>query len=205
MSEKSPPFSILAFLKPIAEIAVLLSSMAFTAGWACLYSYYNEFGLGLFDIDIPLATGSVYAIRVLSRSVWPAIIVLISLFMVRFLKPTRFSQLSDFRDIGILGVFLLSLVSVAFVGVRVGHTSARDDMSSDSTQLPAVAFISSFTADNYPMPDCLTSNTLNCRLLGHSKGYYYFFHPIDPSSANIELVSISDKYVKFMRLQRGLK
>jgi hypothetical protein len=202
-----PGVGFLSSLKPIVEAGLVFSALAFAAGWSCLYSYYNQFGLGLFDLDIPFAVASIFAIRVLLRSAWPLslLVVGIGLFGLARWRQWGISWLTQpRRDIAVLILVAVAVVVLVMAGAGVGRSSATSDMYSRTTELPTVAFVSSLKSD-YPLPQCLVSNTLDCLLLVHSKGAYYVLEPLssEAQSPNILLYSVPDSQVQLMRMQRG--
>lgn len=186
----------------------MLSALAFSAGWSCLYSYYNAFGLGLFDLDLPAPATAMFAIRVLLHSAWPWIAFVLGLAGYGLLR--RWLSFAArpvwLRDILVLAELVGAVILLALAGVGVGHRSARTDMNSATTELPAVAFISPLKVESH-LPSCLVSNAFDCRILAHSKGFYFFFEPTAPDAQalNIIVYSIPDSQVQMVRLESGLK
>jgi hypothetical protein len=195
-------------LKLVVEAGAVLSALAFAAGWSCLFAYYNEFGLGLFDLDLQFPSAAIFSIKVLLKSVWPWIAFIAGLVGYGLTRRLSVFQTARpwLRDILIFAELLGSAILMALAGVSVGHASALADTNVATTELPTVAFISKFKAD-YQLPSCFVYNTLDCRMLIHAKGYYFFFEPIsaDAQPGNIIVYSVPDAQVEIVRLERGLK
>ena len=200
---------IFGTFKLIAETAVVFSSLAYLAGWSCLFSYYNAFGIGLFGLQIPLSVASIFALRVLLRSPWPLVTVVVGI--VLYMAVVRRWRGRFARSGLMAAVFLVVFGLVAaFSGVEVGQRSATEDMITETSQLPLVAFVTPLKL-NYPAPSCLESNTLDCRLLVYNGQRYYFFESIDAEAARrwttrpgVEVHSVAEKDISIVRVQRGV-
>jgi hypothetical protein len=204
-SQQSP----FAVIKAVAEVTAVIGALAYVAGWSSLYSYYNAFGIGLFGLDIPFTVGCVFAIRVMIQSIWPALILAIMAAAYLILRSIFRRRLHS----GVLaaGVLLALAITFALSGASVGVHAATKDMLEETSQLPLVAFVTT-AKPSYAAPDCLGANTLDCRLLVHSGGQYYFFEPIkergargDFQSLAVEVFTIPDKALALARVQREAK
>jgi hypothetical protein len=204
----NPMEGLFSTFKSIVESAAVLSALCFSAGWSCLFAYYNAFGIGLFDIDLPVTVSSIFAIKVLLHSFWPW-----ATFVVGLVGYTALRRLARFRagyeglrDALILGELIAAAIVLAFAGVRVGHTSALADMNEATSELPAASFVSQLKP-GATTPSCLTDGKLDCRMITHSKNFYYFFKPVAPNaqSPNIIVFSVPDSQVQMLRLERGVR
>jgi hypothetical protein len=203
---RQSPFAV---VKAVAETTAVIGALAYVAGWSSLYSYYNAFGIGLFGLDIPFAVGCVFAIRVLIHSIWPALILAIMAVIYAVIKSVLRRRLHS----GVLAAVVLLALAITFAlsGAAVGLRAAATDMLEETSQLPLVAFVTT-AKPTYAAPDCLSSNTLDCRLLVHSGGQYYFFEPIKEhggqgefQSLTVEVFTIPDKELALARVQREAK
>jgi len=86
---------------------------------------------------------------------------------------------------GFIGILLLL---VASAGSRRGRVLAKEDMFETSPRLPTVGFVSKSKANE---PSCLSDGTMDCKLLLHAKGMYYFFIPIR-ESVGLSSVGVSN-------------
>ncbi len=197
-------------VKAIVEAATVLSVLAFSAGWSCLYSYYNQFGLGLFDIDLPVPATAMFAIRVLVQSAWPWVAFLAGLagyFAVRrWLRAP--SGAEWFHGFFVVTELLAGVIVLSFAGVEVGHKRAVADIHINTSELPAAGFITQLSGNSDALPACLLDvSKTECRLLAHSKGFYFVFEPVksNKDSPNILVYSIPDAQVRLVRLETGLR
>lgn len=201
--------SVFGTFKLIAETAIIFSSLAYIAGWSCLFSYYNAFGIGLFGLQIPFSVASIFAVRVLLRSPWPLVTLVAGIVLYMAVVRRWRGRFAGSRLAAAVFLAVFGLVAV-FSGVEVGQRSAAEDMITETSQLPLVAFATSLKL-NYPAPSCLESNTLDCRLLVYNGQRYYFFESIDGEAAwrwtsrpGVEVHSVAEKDISIVRVQRGV-
>ena len=76
-----------------------------------------------------------------------------------------------------------ALFVVALAGSERGRKLAKEDIFDTSPRLPNVGFVSKAKAKDGD-PSCLTDGTMDCKLLLHAKGTYYFFQPVQADSAS---------------------
>jgi hypothetical protein len=163
-------------LKALAEIGGLMLALAFVAGWSYMASYYTAFGLNPLELDFSVASTSAFAVHVLRNAVWPLALLAV-VFVVLNLKLGKARRL-----VAGLGVFVL-LFSVTFAGSDRGRALAREDMFDTSPRLPTVSFVAK-TTPKEDDPSCLRDGTMDCKLLLHTKGTYYYFQPVHTDDAN---------------------
>jgi hypothetical protein len=107
---------------------------------------------------------------------------------------------------------VLLFLAVSIAGFFRGKRRATDDMLMDSSELPYVAFSSRLAkTDQPPCVDYQTYGSLDCKLLLHSKGTYYFFTPVPTprdaltSGGNLDVYTLADSDVTGVHIQRGLE
>ena len=197
----------LAFLKSLAEVSAVFVGLTFIGGWSYLASYYRTFGLNALELDLSLPVVCTTSVYVLLNAGWPLLVIAglwLSCFLFRrFLR--RFRRIAT-----VLGLTVL-LVAVPFAGALYGRQRAFNDMLTDSSGLPDVAFSSKLTRTD--QPNCVDHETYgssDCRLLLHSKGTYYFFMPISTSKdairnvGSLNVYTLADSDVTGVHISRGL-
>lgn len=199
----------LAFLKSLAEASAVFVAFTFIIGWSYIAAYYKTFGLNPPELDLPLPVVCTTAVYVLLNSglwllVCAAALWVASTVFGRHLKgPSRGSTAA---------VLMLLLFVASYVCVFLGRRQANEDMLIDSSELPDVAFSTRLAKTD--QPDCVdheTYGSLDCKLLLHSKGTYYFFTPIpSPQKALIDVGSLNvytlaDSDVTGVHISRGLE
>jgi hypothetical protein len=122
-------------------------------------------------------------------------------------------SLQNHRWWAMAALLLLMFCSAKAALARVRH-NANLDMMEESPNLPLVAFSSKSTAAKLGPPDqpsCVAFETfggMDCKLLLHSKGLYYFFRPLSNSLAGrtdkLDLFLIPDSDVLGVHIQRGV-
>ena len=157
-------------LKALAEIGGLLLALAFVAGWSYMASYYTAFGLNPLELDFSVPATAAFALHVLRTSGWQ-----MGLFAVPFLLYPFSRWLGAMFRIACAVCVGGLLFWVAWVGSERGRVLAKEDMLETSPRLPDVGFTAKTKASE---PSCLSDGTVDCKLLLHSKGSYYFFEPI---------------------------
>lgn len=199
----------LAFFKSIAEVSSVSVGLAFVLGWSYLAAYYRTFGLNPLELDLSLPVVCTTAVYVLYSAMWPMwplpVLVILCLGWVlskRYVK--RFPRWATVVFVTCL-LFVLSLT-----GVFLGRRNANDDMLIGSSELPDVAFSSKLPKTDQPgCVDHETYGSLDCKLLLHSKGTYYFFTPIPkPDDAPIDSLNIytlAESDVTGVHILRGLE
>lgn len=198
----------LALLKALAEASGVFIALTFIGGWSYLASYYKTFGLNALDLDVPVPIVSTLAIYVLYSAKWP-LFVAAALVLARAIF---YRQLRPLRRRGAAAVLGLLLLIAATAGVIRGRQLAIEDALLDSNALPYVAFASKL--DKIDQPSCVefqTYGSLDCKLLLHSKGTYYFFLPVPrvgegslTDIGSMNLYTLSDSEVVAVHIQRGL-
>lgn len=195
---KEDPFSV---LKALAEASAVFVALTFVGGWSYLASYYKTFGLNPLELDISIPVVSTIAVYVLYESVWP-LFVAGALIMAMAIVGRRLPGPGHGWTVAALGVLLLT---TAVAGVFRGRQVANQDTLANSSNLPNVAFATKLTN---PEPSCVdheTYGSMDCKLLLHSKGAYYFFRPVSPAGfGSLNLYVLSDSDIVGVHVQRGL-
>lgn len=200
-SQSPPKQDSLSVLKALAEASGVFIALTFVGGWSYLASYYKTFGLNPLELDISIPVVSTIAVYVLCESVWP-IVVAGALILAIAVAARRTPGTGHGWTVAALGVLLLS---TAIAGVFRGRQVANQDTLANSRNLPNVAFASKLTN---PQPSCVeheTYGSMDCKLLLHVKGTYYFFKPVrGPGVGNLDLYMLSDSDLVGVHVQRGL-
>jgi hypothetical protein len=199
----------LAFLKSLADASAVFVAFTYIGGWSYLASYYSSFGLNPLELDLSLPVVCTAAVVVLLGALWPLLIVVALSLGWIFLGH----RLKRHHHRGVTAVILmLLLLAASIAGVIDGGRRATDDMLIDSGELPYVAFSSRLTkTDQPPCVDYQTYGSLDCKLLLHSKGTYYFFTPVPtPDEAlvrvgSLNLYTLADSDVTGVHILRGLE
>jgi hypothetical protein len=204
------PFSL---LKSIAEAASIFVALTFVAGWSYLASYYKTFGLNPVELEIPVPVVSTIALHMMYGSawflpVWTLVLVLIGA------AARRFTRRRGSHRWWVLAALILTMFISAAAALFRGRQLANWDIREESPTLPMVAFSSKADAAKLgppEQPSCVAFETfggMDCKLLLHSKGVYYFFRPIRKTPANsmdkLDLYIIPDSDVVAVHIQRGL-
>ena len=210
VASENDPFS---FLKLIAEASAVFIALTFVTGWSYLASYYKTFGINPIELDIPVPVVATLALHLFYGLVWPLpalalILALLAAFGRRFMRP-RGGQRG-----WIFTAFIVVLFVAGAAALSRGRQLASRDIYDDSANLPLVAFSSNSAAAKLGAPEqpaCVAFEmfgTIDCKLLLHSKGVYYFFQPIPKNSAEtddkLDLYMIPDSEVLGVHIQRGL-
>jgi hypothetical protein len=195
-----------ALFKSLAEASSVSLGFAFVVGWSYLASYYRTFGLNPLELDLPLPVVCTTAVYVLYNAVWPILVIAAPSFVWIFFGH----YLKRFRR-GVTAVSLaFSLFAVSLASASLGRQYANDDMLADSNGLPNIAFSTRLAKTD--QPDCVdheTYGSLDCKLLLHSKGTYYFFIPIPnpgeslTKSGNLNVYTLADPDVTGVHILRG--
>jgi len=200
----------LAFLKSLAEASAIFVAFTYIAGWSYLAAYYSAFGVNPLELELPLPVVCTTAVYVLFNVGWwrllAAIVLIFLLGLMVFVH--RWKGMWRSATAAALAA-LLSAASAA--GVLFGQRQAREDMLVDSSELPYVAFSSRLEkTDQPPCVDHQTYGSLDCKLLLHSKGTYYFFTPVPKpddtltSVGSLNLYTLADSDVTGVHILRGL-
>lgn len=194
-------------LKPIAEIAVLFSALAFAGGWSYFASYYYHFGLNPLELsDVPVAFSSVFSLQVLYKSAWPVLaVVLASCIYAVLRRLPRFNAVRGEQWAPVL--LLAAFLAAGLLGLASGASRARSDLFDETSGLPTVGFVTDLTGD---LPDCAVHGTTDCRLVAHLKGVYYLLDPVhgDPKIKeirNFDLYAVPESHVKSFHIVRGFR
>lgn len=197
---------LLSALKSLAEVAAVFTAVTYVGGWSYLASYYKCFGLNPLDLDAPASVVSTIAIHMLFDSVWPLVVAVIVFASIHyFLGSHRASRTMA------AGAITCLLFASALAGILRGRQLANEDMFETSGTLPTIGFM---TKDKYPEPSCLgylTYETVDCRLLLHSRNMYYLFKPVrlsargTTSKGNINLFIVPDSEVIGVHIRRGVQ
>lgn len=196
-----PKEDSLSVLKAVAEASAVFVALTFVGGWSYLASYYKTFGLNPLELDISIPVVSTIAVYVLYESVWPlfvagALIVAIAIVARRLPAP------GHGWTVAALGLLLLT---TAIAGVFRGRQVANRDTLANSSDLPNVAFASKVTHSEPSCVDHETYGSMDCKLLLHSKGSYYFFKPVRAQGiGSLNLYVLPDSELVGVHVQRGL-
>ena len=195
----------LAFFKSIAEVSSVSVGLAFVLGWSYLAAYYRTFGLNPLELDLSLPVVCTTAVYVYSAMWLLPVVVALGLGWVLFDRYVK--RFPRWATVAFLACLLFVL---SFTSVFLGRRNANDDMLIGSSELPDVAFSSKLPkADQPSCVDHETYGSLDCKLLLHSKGTYYFFRPIPkPDDAPIDSLNVytlADSDVTGMHILRGLE
>jgi hypothetical protein len=198
----------LAFFKRLAELSAIFVGFTFIGGWSYLTSYYSTFGLNALELDVPLPVVCTTAVYVLFGAWWPVVVV--AGFGLGWIFFGR--RLRRFQRSAMAIALVLLFLAVSIAGFFRGKRRATDDMLMDSSELPYVAFSSRLAkTDQPPCVDYQTYGSLDCKLLLHSKGTYYFFTPVPTprdaltSGGNLDVYTLADSDVTGVHIQRGLE
>jgi hypothetical protein len=183
----------LSVLKALAEASGIFVAVAFIGGWSYLAAYYRAFGLNPLELDISIPVVCTTAVQILFGNplsfIAGALIVALAIFAGRFIRLGRGA---------VVGVLAVLLFIDASGGALLGRYVAVQDARKDRfATLPLVAF-SSKLKDDPDTPSCVefeTYGSLDCKLLLHLNGMYYFFPPVDPNATgqmNVFTLSESD-------------
>jgi hypothetical protein len=204
------PFS---FLKLIAEASAVFAGVTFVAGWSYLASYYRTFGVNPMELDVSVPVASTMALHMLYGSVWPLLTLAIGIVVFAAVAHHYANRLRGYRwwIVALLVLFLFCSATAALIR---GRRNANWDMVEESSNLPLVAFSSRSEAAKLgppEQPSCVgyqNFGAMDCKLLLHSKGLYYFFRPIAKASAdqtdNVDLFMIPESEVLGIHVQRGV-
>jgi len=168
-----------AALKTAAEMSGMLIAVAFLTGWSYMASYYTTFGLNPLELDFSVPATAAFALHAFRNSGWPLAVFAVPFILFPFSK--KLAPMLRSLAAGCIGVLLLLL---AAAGSRRGRDLAREDMFETSPRLPTVGFVSKNKVDE---PSCLSDGTMDCKLLLHAKGMYYFFIPIRESAGSLNV------------------
>jgi hypothetical protein len=201
---KSGPYpeeDSLSVLKAVAEASAVFVALTFVGGWSYLASYYKTFGLNPLELDISIPVVSTIAVYVLYESVWP-LFVAGALIVAMAIVARRLPAPGHGWTVAALGLLLLT---TAIAGVFRGRQVANRDTLANSSDLPNAAFASKLT---HPEPSCVdheTYGSMDCKLLLHSKGSYYFFKPVRAYGiGSLNLYVLPDSELVGVHVQRGL-
>lgn len=209
-SDDGDPFSV---LKSIAEVSAVFVGLTFVVGWSYLASYYRTFGLNPVELDIPIPVVATIALHVLYSSVWPLPTVAVAIAALAA-AAHRLSRSRGNHGWWAVATLILLIFFSATAALIRGRQNANLDMIEESPNLPLVAFSSKSEAAKLGPPDqpsCVAYQTfggMDCKLLLHSKGSYYFFRPVAKSLAEktdkLDLFMIPDSDVLGVHIQRGI-
>lgn len=199
--EPYPKQDSLSVLKAVAEASAVFVALTFVGGWSYLGSYYKTFGLNPLELDVSVPVVSTIAVYVLYESVWPLFVV--GALILTIAVVARRSPVPS-QGWAALALSAL-LLTTAIAGVFRGRQAANQDTLANSSSLPNVAFASKLAT---PGPSCVDHDTygsMDCKLLLHSKGAYYFFKPVRaPGIGSLNLYVLSDADLLGVHVQRGL-
>jgi len=208
----APEQDFWVLLKAVAEAAALFGFFASLAGWSYLAAYYSSFGVQPAELDIPASLSTLFAVNVAYHSAVSLLICIAAAMLVSFL-PVRLGRM---RALGILVCVLAASVFLYLRGASLGASAAREDYWDTGKRLPWVGFFAAAAQpDAYPACVSTATPSIDCRLLFHANGAYYFFKPFhSPSAApapsadvpaNLDVFSLPDEKVQFVQYQRGVK
>ena len=207
---EGPKEDSLAILKALAEASAIFIAVTFVGGWSYLASYYRTFGLNPLELDISIPVVSTIAVFVLYKSIWPLVVVAVVIALVAALvaRQPNWWRWGLGRAPVVAGLVLVLFI-VAAGGVWHGAKLAKQDMLSNSSTLPNVAFAS--PVENADQLSCVEHNnygSLDCKLLLHFNNAYYYFQPLgensDPNTGNLNVYRIEDSDVVAVQVQRPL-
>jgi len=191
----------LAMLKALGEVSAVFVALTFVGGWSYLASYYKTFGLNPLELDLPIPVVSTIAVYVLYESVWPLIVAGVLMVAMAFLAR----RLQGLGRGWVAAAFAVLLLTAASAGVFRGRQVANQDTLADSSNLPNVAFASNIDNPESPCVDHNAYGSMDCKLLLHFKGVYYFFEPVPVAGVgSMNLYSLSDSELLGVHVQRGL-
>ncbi len=205
-------------LKSLGEAAGVLTGLAFIAGWLYWSTYYSAFGLNPLELDFSVAVISVSPIQVIVRDLQsefhrPLVVAVLVLSM---LMCTVLGLLFvHFRTAGHAKRTRLVFIALSAVMLSGGYLLGRHDSRLDAScvsRLPTVAFLTSATnapSEADAAADCL-NNRLDCKLVLHAHGVYYYFPIPDDCSADGDSPSLAsaelpDSEVRMIRVQRTVE
>ena len=193
----------LSLLKSVAEISAIAVAIAFVYGWSYLGAYYRTFGLNPLEFDVSVPVIAATAVYALYNSKWILLTFAVFLVVIFLLGRSR--------------ILLLVLVSLLFVltawaGLDRGRDRANEDILTDSSELPNVAFAAKISSKTETMdaPSCVgfeNYGSMDCKLLLHLKNTYYFFQPVPQFGVrgNINVYVLFDTDLLGVHVQRGIE
>jgi hypothetical protein len=202
-----------ALLKTLAEAGVVFVALTFVTGWSYLAAYYRTFGLNPIELDIPVPVVTTIALHMLYEAGWPlplfGVLVVVLGIAARIFAPRRRWQ-SWWVTATLVTVLLCAAAAALFRGRRMANT----DVLEESSNLPLVAF-SIKTREKKPavpdQPSCVdyeVFGSMDCKLLLHAKGTYYFFKPfpkgIAKTADKLDLYTLPETDVLGVHIQRGI-
>lgn len=194
---KEDAFSV---LKALGEASAIFVALTFVGGWSYLASYYKTFGLNPLELEVGIPVVSTIAMYILYESVWP-VFVAGALILVIAVVPRRLPQ----RQGWTVAVVAALLLTAAIAGIFRGRQMANQDMLADSANLPNVAFAAKLNRSEPSCVDHESYGSMDCKLLLHLKGTYYFFQPLPANGiGSLNLYMLSDSDIVGVHVQRGL-
>lgn len=109
------------FLPEAATLTTLLVALLYTAGWSFAYHYYNQFHLGLIELDIPKEYLFVYSLWVIKDQVFLSFAALVITVLLYFLVRFCFQQARAdgknrrYQGLSLVFGFLLTPVVILFM------------------------------------------------------------------------------------------
>jgi len=206
--------SIWEFFKTLAGALVVFAVPVYVAGWGFLYAYYQDFGLGVSDLDIPLYETLIYSFRpFFDKPIW-TVCALAVIFVIGFIlnsSSAKRLRRSPVREAVLLVLFVLSTYGFFRWGEWVGQEHANQDMMVDSSTLPFVAILVNAEAFRDGQ-DYLKFDKTEFKLLLHANKQYFFFRPLKrqgngdllSGTQNVEVYVIPDDKIRIVRVQRGV-
>lgn len=188
-SQKSPE-DALAALKALAEIGSLLVALAYVAGWSYMAAYYTAFGLNPLELDYSVPATSAFAVHMLLIAGWRYALAGVFVFLG---MGFFYNKLADGGRRLWAGLCVgLLLLGGAATGTWQGNHLAKQDILETSPRLPTVGFVSKtkISPDDFVAPGCLSQSTMDCKLLLHANGTYYFFEPLHSTPATYDPVQV---------------
>ena len=211
--EQSPAEDTFSLLKAIGEASAVFLGLTFVAGWSYISTYYGTFGVDVIELDFPFPVVATIALHMLYEAVWPLAAVAAILALLT-LAAHRFNPRGGNRRGWVVTALILVLFCCSTAALFRGRQRANSDMLEESPNLPWVAFSSKLEETRAESPDRLPcvafqkQGKMECKLLLHAKGLYYFFRPIPVESkeqtSQLELYMIADSDVTGVHVQRGV-
>jgi hypothetical protein len=188
-----------------------VTGLSFVAGWSYLASYYRTFGLNPIELNIPIPVTATLALHVLYNSVWPLLTVAVALTILAA-GAHYFSSSGEIHRWWVVAVLVLVTFCSATAALIRGRHNANLDMLESSPSLPLVAFASKSEAAKLgppEQPSCVgyqDFGAMDCKLLLHTAGVYYFFRPLGSAEQRqeLDLFAIPDSELVGIHIQRGV-
>jgi hypothetical protein len=196
-------------LEGLGKAAIALGYLVFASGWSYIHAYYQVFGLGMKEINIPITDVLIFSIPVFKHSWISDLIMGTILFVIISLLIFDKLPLLVRLALGIVALVVGFLFLSRFSGT-VGAENALRDLQEETTTLPNVQIVVDKTNFKIDLSDPPFENG-NFRFLLRANGMIYFFQPLSEAitetknvpTRNIRIYAVPESRVQEIRIERG--